>query len=100
MSAEDPSFWKDAVGWVAAGAATLIGAVWGENKYRMAKLEEKIGQKADKDELDRQRDHIGELFRENADLRKDMNGGLHRITELIHSGQVQILTELAKKADR
>lgn len=104
MSAEDPSFWKDVVTWVAGGAVTLIGLVWADNKRRVDNLEAKVDKinegKVDQDEFDRQRDHIAKLFDQQADLRKDMNGGFQSIRDLIHTGQMQVMSELAKKADR
>lgn len=63
-------------------------------------LRDILKEKADRSELDRQRDNITSLFKETGEIRKDMNGGFQRITELIHNGQTQILHELAKKANR
>lgn len=97
---DDPSFWKDAATWIAGTAVALISLVWADNKRRIDNLEKTINEKADKEDLDRQRDHVVSLFKEQADLRRDMNGGFSRVTELLHNGQVQILTELGKKADR
>ena len=96
----DVSIWSKIAEYGAQIVGALLVVVWGDAKRRFTKLETAIEEKADKEELDRQRDNIAHLFKENADMRKDMNGGFQRITDLIHSGQIQIMSELAKKADR
>lgn len=97
---DDPSIWSRIAEWTAGVAVALIGLVWADNKARMKTFEEELAKKASKEDLDRQRDHIVKLFEEQAKVRHDMNGGFQRITDLIHSGQIQIMSELAKKADR
>lgn len=97
---DDPSFWSRVAEWVAGIAVVLIGLVWADNKRRMDLFELELAKKADKEELDRERNHIAELFRENDALRKDMNGGFQRITDLIHKVHIEVMSELAKKADR
>lgn len=97
---DDPSIWSRVLEWVAGISIALIGLVWADNKRRMDNFEEELSKKAGKDELDRQRDHIIKLFEEQAKVRHDMNGGFQRITDMLHEGQISILTELAKKAER
>lgn len=97
---DEPSLW----GKIISGLCSLVvGLLWYIKRHtdkKMETIEAALELKADKDELDRQRDHVAELFRENAAIRKDMNGGFQRITDLLHSGQIQIMSELSKKVDR
>lgn len=97
---EDPTFWQKVIG----GLVTIMtGLLWyikfTDDKWRSA-MTALVSTKADRADVDRHRDSIEEFYRENASIRKDMNGGFQRITELFHSGHIQIMTELAKKADR
>jgi uncharacterized membrane-anchored protein YhcB (DUF1043 family) len=83
--------------------ALLVPVLWylkTKGDKEMEQVKSDLRDKADKDELDRQRGNIEKLFEANAEIRKDMNGGFQRITDVIHSAQTQILQELAKKADR
>lgn len=84
--------------WVAIGA--LLGWLWHTNKQELAELRAAIAQKADKDELDRQRDNIATLFNEHTAIRRDMAKGFDDVKEAIHKGNMEIIRELAKKADR
>lgn len=97
---DDPSFWSRALEWIAGISIALVALVWADNKRRMDTFERDLSQKAGREELDRQRDHIIKLFEEQAKVRHDMNGGFQRLTDLVHEGQIKILVELAKKAER
>jgi len=65
MIDSDPSFWK----WLAGGAVSAIGGIWGGIKY----IDNKLEKKADKDRVNReflelkdemgtQRQNIGKIF--------------------------------------
>ena len=92
--------WKEISSWLWGLLVPIMWYLKSRSDKQADQMTEDLKNKADKSELDRQRNNIEKLFGESAELRKDMNGGFERITHLIHHGQTQILTELAKKQDR
>ena len=59
---DDAGLLEKAVTWIAAGAASLVGLVWGDMKHRVGKVEKALEFKAEKNELDRQRGHVEKIF--------------------------------------
>lgn len=100
MMIENPTFWQSVIAVLWSVVVALLAYIKHTGDRKMEILETLIAQKADRADVDRHRDSIEEFYKENASIRKDMNGGFQRITELFHSGHIQIMTELAKKADR
>lgn len=101
MSTPDElSFWTKAATWVAGGAATLAGLVWGDMKRRVNNVEKELKSKAEKLELDRNRDHVANLFTEQIKIRKEMNEGFSQVKDMMHEYHTEILRELSHKADR
>lgn len=103
--------WQKISEWLWALLLPLLWYVKHTDDKRVLALEIQLNAKAEKEEQARLRGHIEKLFEQDArlerivaetasDIRKDMNGGFQRITEIVNAGNVQILHELAKKADR
>lgn len=102
-------FWKTASQWLWGVLVPMMFYFKQRSDNRIDAMETEIKNKADKedvrdkadrDEMDRQRNNIDKLFDENNKIRRDMNGGFERITSLIHNAHTQVMGELAKKADR
>ena len=62
MEVPDPSIWEKGATWIAAAAASLVALVWGDMKHRVGGVERALNNKADKQEVDRQRGHVEKIF--------------------------------------
>jgi hypothetical protein len=100
MAPDEMDLWtKLATG--AAGLCTaLVSLVWADYRKRVDKVEAELDTKADKTEMDRQRDHIGKLFDKLEEHARRSEDGQRQIMATIHSNHSQVLTALAKKADK
>lgn len=103
--------WQKISEWLWALLIPLLWYVKHKDDKRVLALEIQLNAKAEKEEQARLRGHIEKLFEQDArlerivaetsaDIRKDMNGGFQRMTEVLNAGHVAILKELSKKADR
>lgn len=82
---EDPGLWSQAGEWITGSVAALIALVWADNKRRVDKVEDKIESKADKEEMDRQRDNITSIFDKIEGVQKQ-----------IHAMHVDILEKIQR----
>lgn len=76
--------WKDVAQWA---WGLLVPAGWwifNRQDKRMDSLEGAMKDKADKDELDRQRDNISKIFDEIRDMRQEINDRHLAIINTIH----------------
>ena len=100
MSAPEHGFWADAATWIAGAAASLVGAVWGEMKHRVGKVETGLSKKADKDEMDRQRDNVDTLFEKLEGHARRSDERFTEVVTLINDRHLQIMSKLDTKQDK
>jgi predicted Holliday junction resolvase-like endonuclease len=84
--------------WILVGA--LVAYIWTSHTSEIKELKAAIAKKADVAEMDRQRDNIAKLFDEHNAIRREMSKGFEDVKDAIHRGNVEIIRELARKADR
>lgn len=80
----------------AAAIGTLGGIVLKGVNARIKKVEDVIPLKADDAELQRQRGHIVDLFEENKEIRKDMNGGFSALRDEMHTIHLDLIDRLGQ----
>lgn len=85
MATEDPGVLKQLLEWAWAVVGALVSVAWGMLNARIKKVEEGMETKADKAELDRQRDNISKIFDKIDGLKDDMNNKFDSIKDLILS---------------
>jgi hypothetical protein len=83
-------------GGLIASIGALGGLLYKGIGARIRKVEGVAATKADLEEFNRQREHIIELFRENKEIRKDMNGGFSAIREEMHTIHLDLIDRLGK----
>lgn len=82
------------IDWALAGLGTIIAAVWADNRRRQEKMQELLENKADKVEMDRQRDNISSLFDGQTTIRRDMAEGFASMSSKLHEIHVDILGKI------
>ena len=97
---DDIGFWAK----VATGAATLAtgmaAVVWGDMTRRVTKVEDGLGRKADKDEMERQRNNVNELFNKLDEHNLIVSQKFDTMTTLIHELHRQTMEKLDRKQDK
>lgn len=99
MSAEDLSIWAR----IAAGAATLLAAaagLWRHTHKRIDGAYARLELKADQAEVNRQRDNIAELFRQQREDRAAIMAELRNTNELLGEIHVGVTRELGDRPTR
>jgi formiminotetrahydrofolate cyclodeaminase len=89
----DSETWAKIAGGAATLAATLAGMVWKDTT-------KKLDGKADKEDVDRHRDHIVKLFEKLEEHARSDSEHFAEIMQSIHSNHVELLREMGKKVDR
>jgi flavoprotein len=87
---------KYLAGTAIAALGTAVGWVRRDTNARIKRVEEEVKTKASEAEVSRQRDHVVELFREVAAVRKDMNGGFEAIRKDMHAAHVDLIGRLPR----
>lgn len=91
---DDISIWKTLANWLWVGILPLLKLVWSKQDERILKMELAIDKKADSDELNRQRENISNLFKENTSIRAEMASGHSEIKDMIHHMHVDLLSRI------
>lgn len=97
---DDPGMWKEAAKYLWTVVAAVGAYLWKKQDTQMRDLEKALDSKADKDEMDRQRDNISKLFDQQAALRGEMARGFGELKDIMHKGLLDITREVARKADK
>lgn len=93
MSLEkDPSVWQ----WLLGSAASAVGGLFGYHKY----LDGRFAKKADKDEVNRHREHIAKLYDKVSEGQKENSAMFSEVMKTIHGNHVELLRELGRKVDK
>lgn len=94
---------KTLIDWGWAAIMALVSVLYASNerrlkahKDRMDNIEADMEEKADKTEMDRQRDNVAELFRNQAQLRSEMAQGFSEVGKAIHTMHVDLLDKINK----
>ena len=91
---------KETVDWLWALIVPVLGWAWRQRREDLKQLRKEIDAKADKDDLERHEGKIDKVFDKQDELRKDMATGFAQVSTAIHAGQMAIMKELGKKADK
>ena len=94
---DELGFWAKLAVWAAGIASMLAAIVWKDAQRRVEKVEEALDEKADKDELDRQRDNITALFEKGEHIEREMNKGFQSLAMQIHNAHVELLHGINKQ---
>jgi len=97
---DDLHGWSKVATVAASLAAALAGVVWGDAKRRVEKIESGLATKADKSEMERQRDHVERLFEKLDEQGRRFEDGFRDLSETMHAQHAELLREVAKKVDR
>lgn len=81
---------------IASGAGSVIGAAWGGMVY----LNGRFDKKADKDDVKRALSHIEKLYENAEQDRKTLHECVDKLGDQMHENHVELIREIAKKADR
>ena len=101
MSApDDPDLWSKIATGAAGVAASLAGLVWGDMKHRLNSIESVIYKKAEKEEMDRQRDNVNTLFDKLDEQARRSDGRFTEVIELINERHLQVIAKLDTKQDK
>ena len=100
MNTPDDQTLKWIMGIIASLFAAMIGWLYNGTIGRIKKVEEKLDAKADTEEMNRQRDNIGQLF-EKLDEHGQRDAEQFRdITQIMSLNQVELLREIGKRPTR
>lgn len=97
---DDPGLLADALKWVIAAATALISLVWGDMRYRVHKLEQKLDLKADKDEVNRQRDNVATLYEGQTEIRREIQNTATVLKDQLHKMHVDLLERIEERKQR
>ena len=97
---DDPSLWVKLATGAATIAAALAAVVWGDVKSRVKDVEEGLFKKADRDEMNRQRDNITELFTKVDEQTRRTEDRFDKVTTLMHELHREIMGALDRKQDK
>lgn len=89
----DSDTWSKIAGGAATIAASLAAMVWKDTT-------KKLDSKADKEDVDRHREHIVKLFEKLEEHARSDSEHFAEIMQTIHVNHVELLREVSKKADR
>lgn len=89
------------IDYLLAGIGALIAALFGNNERRMSahakrlsELQVKLDDKADKEEMTRQRDNVTDLYRSLALHRQETATAFSDVKDQIHNMHIDILSKL------
>ena len=99
-SPDEIGFWTKAATWAAGSAATLAAVVWGDMRLRVSEVEKGLREKADKVEMDRQRDNVAGLFNKLDDHNRIVSDKFDMMTTLIHDLHRETMDKLDRKQDK
>ena len=99
-SPDEIGFWTKAATWAAGSAATLAAIVWGDMRMRVSDVEKGLKEKADKAEMDRQRDNVSGLFNKLDDHNRIVSDKFDMMTTLIHDLHRETMDKLDRKQDK
>ena len=97
---DEIGFWTKAATWAAGSAATLAAIVWGDMRLRVSGVENGLKEKADKVEMDRQRNNVNDLFNKLDEHNLLVSTKFDNMTTLIHELHRQTMDKLDKKQDK
>ena len=100
MSAPEPGFFAEAAGWIASAAAGLATIVWGDMKHRVGKVESGLSMKADKVEMDRQRNNVDSLFEKLEGHARRSDERFTEVIDLMHKLHRETSDKLDRKQDK
>lgn len=96
---EDVGFWSKVAGATAGVFAALFG-VWKHTHRRIDSAFEEIGKKASLEEMNRQRDNIAGLFRQQREDREAVMAEFRNTNELLGQIHVAVTRELGVRPTR
>jgi hypothetical protein len=99
-SPDDPGFFSDAVRWIIGIATTLIALVWGDMRHRVHKIEMKLENKAENEEMDRLRDQTTALFEGQVEIRREIQSVGEKMTSRLHQMHVDLLIKIEERKNR
>lgn len=97
---DDSGLLADAFKWLVAAAVTLIGLVWGDMRYRVHKLEQKLDLKAEKDEVNRQRDNVATLYEGQTEIRREIQMTATLLKDQLHKMHLDLLERIEERKQR
>ena len=97
---DDPDLWSKLATGAAGLAATLAGVVWGDMRHRIGKVESTVSKKADKEEMDRQRNNVDSLFEKLEGHARRSDERFSEVVTLINERHLQLMTKLDTKQDK
>lgn len=91
---------REAAEWLWALIFPILAWAFKIRRDDLKQLREEIAMKADKEDLERHEGKIDKLFDKQDELSKDMATGFAQVSAELHAGQMAIMQELGKKADK
>lgn len=105
--AADPGLWREAAAWLWALLIPLIGVIRKQaaqradaQDKRMDFIEEALQEKADEQELNRQRNNIDKLFDGQRQIEQTMSRGFQDVLTAQHKMHTALLDKLSDKVDK
>lgn len=77
-----------------AAMGALVTTIYTGTQRRIKKVEVAVETKADKEELERQRNHVVDLFKENTKIREEMTAGFAALSKDMHEMHLDIIDRI------